>query len=193
MLLSQIVSRALPQIALGARAKSVKVPKIRQTQLLLDGKFVAPTEGRTFPTINPATEEKLADVAWACPIDVDKAVASSRKAFDYGSPWSRMSGAERGRVLNKLADLIETHADELAALESLDNGKPVAVARSADLALVVACYRYYAGWADKNNGMVVDTPAPIFSYTRYIYIFSDSFSSFFLFLLIFCLFVCFLF
>ena len=163
---NQVLIRS-QQLLSGTRtyAKGFQTPKISQTNLLIDGKFTPSTEGRVFPTINPATEEKLADVAWASPVDVDRAVKSSRAAFDNG-PWSRFSGYERSRVLNKLADLIEKHADELAVLESLDNGKPAAIARAADINLVIACYRYYAGWADKNTGMVLDTPSPLFSYTR---------------------------
>ncbi len=90
--------------------------------------------GKTFPTINPATGEEICQVAEADAADVDRAVKAARAAFEHG-PWRKMSAAERGRLLNKLADLIEKHADELARLESLDNGKPYRVAQAADLPL----------------------------------------------------------
>lgn len=104
--------------------------------------------GKTFDTFNPATEEKIISVQEADVADVDRAVKAARKAFDHG-PWSRMSAYERGRLLNRLADLIEKNFDELCALEALDNGKPFSFAKAADLALVLKTYRYYAGWADK--------------------------------------------
>ena len=83
------------------------------------------------------------------------AVKAARKAFHSKAPWRRMSAAERGRLINRLADLMEKHADELATLESLDNGKPYHVAQAADLPLTIACYRYYAGWADKVQGKTI--------------------------------------
>ena len=125
--------------------------KPRVTQLLIDGKFVNSQSGKTFDTVNPATEEKIASVQEADQADVDKAVKAARKAFDKG-PWRRMSASERGHLLYKLADLVEKNAEELAKLEALDNGKPVAVARAADLPLTIKTYRYYAGYADKIHG-----------------------------------------
>jgi len=107
--------------------------------------------GKTFPTINPSTGEVITQVAESDAPDVDKAVAAARAAFDKG-PWRKMSAAQRGNLMNKLADLIERHADELAQLEALDNGKPYHVARAADLPLTIACYRYYAGWRTRIMG-----------------------------------------
>src|SRR5881275_3568138 len=97
--------------------------KIGPTKLLINGRWVDSVSGKTFPTINPATGEKICDVAEGDKADVDLAVAAARKAFESG-PWSKMSAAERGRLLYKLADAIEKNVEELAALESLDNGKP---------------------------------------------------------------------
>ena len=124
------------------------------TKLLINNEWVSSVSGKTFPTINPATGEEIAQVAEADAADVNKAVKAARHAFEKG-PWRKMAAAERGRLLNRLADLIEKHADELAALETLDNGKPVAVAKAADLPLTIACYRYYAGWADKVQGKTI--------------------------------------
>ena len=100
--------------------------------------------GKTFETINPATEEVIAQVAEGDAADVDLAVKPPRKAFDRG-PWSKMDARDRGRLMHKLADLIEEEHDELAALETLDNGKPIREAAAADLPLVIDCLRYYAG------------------------------------------------
>lgn len=122
--------------------------KPRQTQLLIDGKFVNSVSGKTFDTFNPATEEKIVSVQEADKIDVDKAVRAARKAFDEG-PWRRMGASERGRLMYKLADLIEKNIDEIAALEALDNGKPFTFAKDGDISLVIKTLRYYAGWADK--------------------------------------------
>jgi aldehyde dehydrogenase (NAD+) len=143
-----------------------KVP-ITATQILIDNKWVESVSGKRFPTVNPATGEKIVDVAEADEADVNLAVKAAKKAFDRNAPWRRMSAADRGRLLNRLADLVEKHADELALLESLDNGKPVKVARSADLALTIACYRYYAGWADKIQGKTIPIGGDYFCYTRH--------------------------
>jgi aldehyde dehydrogenase (NAD+) len=139
---------------------------IQATKLLINNRWVNSASGKTFATINPATGEEIAQVAEADAADVDKAVRAARAAFD-GGPWRKMSAAERGRTLNRLADLIEQHADELARLESLDNGKPYQVARAADLPLTIACYRYYAGWADKVQGKTIPIAGDYFCYTRH--------------------------
>ncbi|HLH04062.1 MAG TPA: aldehyde dehydrogenase family protein [Bryobacteraceae bacterium] len=140
---------------------------IRQTKILIDNKWVDSVSGKTFETINPATGEPLAKVAEADAPDVDLAVKAARKAFHSKAPWRRMSAAERGKLLYRLADLIEKNIDELATLESLDNGKPQHVARTADLPLVIACYRYYAGWADKVQGKTIPVNGDYFCYTRH--------------------------
>ncbi len=140
---------------------------IRQTKLLINNKWVDSVSGKTFETINPATGEVLSKVAEADAADVDLAVKAARKAFHMKSHWRRMSAAERGKLLNRLADLIEKHQDELATLESLDNGKPRHIALAADLPLTIACYRYYAGWADKIQGKTIPIAGDYFCYTRH--------------------------
>ena len=137
------------------------------TKLLINNRWVPSESGKTFATVNPATGEEICQVAEADLADVNKAVKAARAAFAPKSAWRRMSAAERGKLLNRLADLIEKHSDELAKLESLDNGKPYAVAKAADLPLAVACYRYYAGWADKVQGKTIPIGNDYFCYTRH--------------------------
>jgi len=139
---------------------------IGPTKILINNRWVDSRSGKTFATVNPATGEEICQIAEADAADVDEAVKAARKAFESG-PWSRMSAAERGRLLYKLAELVEEHADELAMLESLDNGKPYHVAKAADLGLSVATYRYYAGWADKVQGRTVPVSGNYFTYTRH--------------------------
>jgi aldehyde dehydrogenase (NAD+) len=134
--------------------------------LLIDGQWVEAASGKRFPTFNPATGELIAEVAEADRADVDRAVVAARRAFESG-PWSKMSAAERGRLLYRLADLVEENLDELAALETLDNGKPIRDSKAADLPLSIACYRYYAGWADKIEGKTIPINGPFFCYTRH--------------------------
>src|SRR6202043_704551 len=136
------------------------------SKLFINNRWVNSHSGKTFPTINPATGEEICQVAEADATDVDEAVKAARNAFENG-PWPRMSAADRGRLLYKLADLIEEHADELAMLEALDNGKPYHVARAADLGLAIATYRYYAGWADKVQGRTIPVAGNYFTYTRH--------------------------
>jgi len=138
---------------------------VSATKLLINNQWVDSASGKTFPTVNPATGEVICQVAEADAADVDRAVRAARDAFEHGS-WRKTAASERGRLLNRLADLIERHADELARLESLDNGKPYAVASAADLPLTIACYRYYAGWADKVQGRTIPINGNYFCYTR---------------------------
>src|SRR5215475_1972546 len=107
-----------------SKERTVKVPEVKNQQLLIGGKWQDSVSGKTFPTLNPATGEVICQVAEGDKADIDLAVKAARKAFEDG-PWPKMNASERGRLLNKLADLIEQHREELAALESLDNGKPV--------------------------------------------------------------------
>ena len=139
--------------------------KVRQTRLLIGGQWCDSVSGKTFPTINPATEEKIADVAEADAADVDMAAKAARRAFESGD-WATMDARDRGRLLNKLADLIEQNQEELAALETLDNGKPIRDSLAADLPLVIDCFRYYAGWADKIAGQTIPVRGNYFTYTR---------------------------
>src|ERR1700676_5739850 len=141
--------------------------KISANKLLINGKWVNSASGKTFPTINPSTGEVITQVAEADAPDVDKAVSAARAAFETGAWRKKLSASQRGALMYKLADLIEKNADELAQLESLDNGKPYHVARAADLPLTIACYRYYAGWADKNQGKTIPVNGPYFTYTKH--------------------------
>ena len=141
-------------------------PRVADQQMLIGGKWVNSVSGKTFDTINPATSEVICKVAEGDKADIDLAVKAARDAFETG-PWARMNASGRGRLLNKLADAIESHKEELAALESLDNGKPIADSLAADLPLVIQCYRYYAGWADKVFGQTIPIDGPYFCYTRH--------------------------
>ena len=136
------------------------------TKLLINNRWANSRSGKTFPTINPTTGQEICQVEAADAADVDDAVHAARAAFERG-PWRKMSAADRGRLLSRLADLVEKHADELALLEALDNGKPYQVAKTADLPLTVATYRYYAGWADKIHGKTIPIGGPYFCYTRH--------------------------
>ena len=128
-------------------------------KMLIDGKWVNAASGKTFPTYNPATGEVLAKVAEGDKQDIDAAVKAARKAFDSG-PWSRMTASERGRLIWKLADLLEEHTEEFATIETLDNGKPLTVARAADVPLAVDMFRYMAGWATKLEGTTIPISVP---------------------------------
>jgi aldehyde dehydrogenase (NAD+) len=136
-----------------------------QTRMLIDGKFRDSSSGKTFATVNPATEEVIAEVAEGSAADIDLAVKAARKAFDSG-PWRKLDARDRGRMISKLADLIEGHIDELAELETLDNGKPISESRNGDLPLVIDCLRYYAGWADKIHGQTIPIRGNYFCYSR---------------------------
>jgi len=140
-------------------------PAVRQTGILIGDEWRPAVSGKTFQTINPATEEVICEVAEGDKEDVDLAVHAARAAFESG-PWSKMDARDRGRLLHKLADLMEKHLDELAALETLDNGKPIGDARAADLPLAIDCLRYYAGWADKIHGDTIPVRGDYFCYTR---------------------------
>lgn len=136
----------------------------RPKKLLIDGKWVDSVSGKTFETLNPATEEVLCRVAEGGKEDVDRAVIAARKAFETG-PWRKMSTAERARIMLRLADLIEQHADELAQIETLDNGKPIMESRYVDVPQTVETFRYYAGWATKMEGETINANTNFFTYT----------------------------
>jgi aldehyde dehydrogenase (NAD+) len=144
----------------------VMPPKVSDRKLLINGEWVNAASGRTFETLNPATGQVICRVAEADKADVDLAVKSARRALEHG-PWGKMNASGRGRLLNKLADAIESHRAELAALETLDNGKPYTDSLNIDLPLVIQCYRYYAGWADKNFGQTIPVDGNYFCYTRH--------------------------
>ncbi len=132
-----------------------------RTRLLVGGKWI---EGHDrFDTVNPATEETIASVAEAGPEEVDRAVRSAREAFDGG--WRETDPHRRAELLWRLADLVEERADELAEVETRDNGKPTFESRKVDLPSVVENFRYYAGWADKLEGETIPVSGPFFNYT----------------------------
>ena len=118
-----------------------------RTQAFINNVFVDAKSGATLDTVNPATEELITKVAACDKADVDEAVKAARAAFE--GPWSKVDGAGRGKLLNKLADLCEQHREELSTIEVLDNGKPFTQYLAADMALIVSHLRYFAGWADK--------------------------------------------
>ena len=128
-------------------------------QLFIDGKLVDAKAGRTFKTLNPATGETLATVAEGDTMDVDLAVRAARRAFDTG-PWGRMTASDRGRIIWRIGDLITEHLEEFAELETLDNGKPLSVARVADVPLAAELFRYMAGWATKIEGNTISLSVP---------------------------------
>jgi phenylacetaldehyde dehydrogenase len=128
-------------------------------QLFINGQWVDAASGQTFETPDPATGETLARIAEGDKEDIDRAVRAARKAFEEG-PWSRMTPSERGRIVWKIGDLILEHVDELAQLESLDNGKPFAVAQAADVPLAADLFHYMAGWATKIEGNTIDISVP---------------------------------
>src|SRR6202050_1456480 len=128
-------------------------------QLFINGQWCDAASGKTFETPNPATGETLARVAEGDAEDITRAVRAARRAFDEG-PWSRMTPSERGRIIWRIGDLIHEHADELAQLESLDNGKPVGVARAADVPLAADLFHYMAGWATKIEGNTINISVP---------------------------------
>ncbi|WP_206886469.1 aldehyde dehydrogenase family protein [Alicyclobacillus mali (ex Roth et al. 2021)] len=134
--------------------------------LFINGEFVPSQSGKTFDAINPATEEVLVSVYEADAPDIDLAVKAARRAFEEG-PWSRMSAADRSRLLYKLADLMEEHKLQLAQLETLDNGKPIRESLYADLPLSIEHIRYYAGWPTKVVGQTIPVAGPYFNYTRH--------------------------
>ncbi|XP_012263550.2 aldehyde dehydrogenase-like [Athalia rosae] len=150
---------------LDSTPKPDPTPKVLYTKLFIDNEFVDAEGGKTFPTINPSTGTKIIDISEASPADVDKAVAAAKRAFARGSPWRLTSGAQRAAMMHKLADLIVQHQDEIASLESLDNGKPFANAYG-EVLNAAELIRYYAGWADKVHGLTVPSDDGSFCLTR---------------------------
>ncbi len=133
-------------------------------RLLIDGQWI--DGAKKFDTINPATGEVLTKIATASDEDVDRAVTAARRAFeDRNGVWRKLSASERGRMIWKLADLLEKNIDEFAELETLDNGKPIFESRYVDMPMVIDVLRYYAGWATKIHGETVNTSESAFTYT----------------------------
>lgn len=141
----------------------VAVPR----KLLINGKWTNALSGDVFPTYDPATGKVLAQVAEGSARDIDAAVKAARSAFETGS-WRRVTASERGRMIWKLADLIDKHLEEFAELESLDNGKPLTVARAADVPLAADLFRYMAGWATKVEGNTIPISVPYTPGAQYL-------------------------
>lgn len=152
-------------MSIAEAVETFAAPSVTRTQAFINGQWFDSHSGKTFATNNPATEEKIADVVQCDAKDVDRAVKAARAALEDG-PWGQMDARDRGMLLFRLADKLEENFDELAALETLDNGKPINDSRGADLPLVIDCLRYYAGWADKITGDTVPIRGNYFSYTR---------------------------
>jgi aldehyde dehydrogenase (NAD+) len=137
---------------------------VKPGKLIINGEAVDAASGRTFTTMNPATEEPICPVAEAGAEDVDRAVKAARAAFESG-PWPKMKPAERQKALFKLGDLVLEHGDELARLETLDNGKPIFESRQIDVPMVANCFHYFAGWATKLAGETLPVNPAFFTYT----------------------------
>jgi len=138
--------------------------KIKPGKLFINGRWVDSVSGKTFDTLNPATEDVITSVAEGDSADIDLAVTAAREAFENG-PWKRTDARDRSRILLKIAGLIERNKDELALLDTLDNGKPINETTNADIPLVIDCFLYYAGWADKIHGETIPVRGEFFNYT----------------------------
>ena len=136
---------------------------VKPGRLIIDGKAVDAASGATFTTVNPATEEPITTVAEAGPEDVDRAVKAANAALS--GAWAKMKPIDRSRVLWKLGDLVLEHADELARLETLDNGKPIFESRHVDIDMVARCFHYFSGWATKLTGDTTPVNPSLFTYT----------------------------
>ncbi|KAL8217555.1 hypothetical protein R6Q57_020927 [Mikania cordata] len=166
---SSIVSRgnnsnlgnAVQRFATSAAFEEPITPPVRinDTQLLINGKFVDSASGKTFPALDPRTGEVIANVAEGDAEDIDRAVSAARKAFDEG-PWPKMTAYERSCILLRFADLVDKHNDDLAALETWNNGKPYEQSTKVEVPMFARLFRYYAGWADKIHGLTVPADGP---------------------------------
>ena len=136
---------------------------VKPGKLIINGQPVDSASGKTYTTFNPATEEPICTVAEAGPEDVDRAVRAARAAFE--GPWSRMKPAERQRILWRLGDLILEHGDEIARLETLDNGKPIFESRQIDVPMAANCFHYFAGWVNKLAGETLPVSPSFFTFT----------------------------
>lgn len=156
-----------PHSALADLLPAVPTFLQRAPTLFSGGRWVPAASGETFPTHNPADSSVLAHIAAGDKEDVDRAARAARQAFERG-PWSRCTPSERGKLLWRLADLIDAHAEELAQLETLDNGKPLRVARASNVPGSAEMFRYMAGWATKLEGTTLPMGAPhtFHTYTR---------------------------
>jgi phenylacetaldehyde dehydrogenase len=154
---------ATQQVTNSGQQKALAWVRSGPKPMLIGGTWLNSASNKTFATINPSTEQELATVAEGDVADVDEAVRAARRAFDAG-PWSGFSPSERGRALLKIADKVEQHAEELAALESLDNGMPL-WRSTAHVSLTIETFRYYAGWPARIFGTTIPTDSEAFMYT----------------------------
>jgi len=136
-----------------------------QTKLFINGEFVDARSGEMFPTINPATEEKLADVASAGPDDVDAAVRAARAQLEPGSEWQKMKPRDRAKVMWRIADMLSARAEEIGRIETLDNGKPIFESQFVDTPAAAECLYYFAGWSGKVTGETIPVQENAFTYT----------------------------
>lgn len=151
----------------GRIQKRLMDTSVKFTKIFINNEWYDSVSGKTFTTINPATGTKICDVQEGDKADVDRAVKSARQAFQLGSPWRTMDASQRGRLLYKLADLIERDKEYLACLETLDNGKPISESRNEDLPETIKAYRYFAGWADKIHGKTIPVDGSFTCFTRH--------------------------
>jgi acyl-CoA reductase-like NAD-dependent aldehyde dehydrogenase len=141
--------------------------EIKYNKLFINNEWVDSVSKKTFPTYNPATAEKIADVAEGDKADIDLAVAAAKEAFKLGSPWRTLDASKRTDILNKVADLIDRDAEYLAKLECLNNGKPLNDCKNVDVPATAKCYRYFAGWADKVQGKTIPIDGDYLCFTRH--------------------------
>lgn len=136
-----------------------------QTRLFINGEFVDSASGATYETINPATEEKICDVASAGAADVDRAVTAARAQMEPGSEWQKMKPRDRAKVMWKLADLLSSRAAEIGKIETIDNGKPIFESQHVDVPSAAECLYYFAGWSGKVSGETIPIAGDAFTYT----------------------------
>src|SRR5437773_4213272 len=144
---------------------AVATEKSFRNQLFINGEFVDAKGGQTFPTINPATEEKITDVAAGGPEDVDAAVRSARGQMEPGSEWQKMKPRDRGKILWRIADMLAARAEEIGRIETIDNGKPIFESQFVDTPAAAECLYYYAGWSGKVTGETLPVAENAFTYT----------------------------
>ncbi|XP_060073232.1 retinal dehydrogenase 2-like [Ylistrum balloti] len=145
----------------------IKNPKVKYTKLFINNEYVNSVSGKTFPTLNPSTGEKIASIQEGDKADIDKAVKAAQAAFQPKTPWRLMNASQRGVLLNKLADLMERDRIYISSLETLDNGKPFRDMYMNDMTMAINTCRYYAGWTDKIMGRTIPVDGPFFCYTRH--------------------------
>src|SRR5688572_24482372 len=136
-----------------------------QNKLFINGEFVDALNGKTFATINPATEETITDVASAGPEDVDAAVRAARAQMEPGSDWQKMKPRDRAKIMWRIADMLTARADEIGRIETIDNGKPIFESQFVDTPAAAECLYYFAGWSGKVTGETIPVQDNAFTYT----------------------------